>query len=72
MIIDLADPATIAVGSAALFCVALLLGLPAIRRVRPSRCELAGVDTARTPSPMREVMTNRNVERGAISACLST
>ena len=37
MTIDLADPATIAVGSAVLFCVALLLGLPAIRRVTAIR-----------------------------------
>ncbi len=37
MTIDLADPATIAVGSAVLFCVALLLGLPAIRRVAAIR-----------------------------------
>ena len=37
MTIDLADPATVAVGSAVLFCVALLLGLPSIRRVTAIR-----------------------------------
>lgn len=37
MTIDLADPATIAVGSLALLIIALLLGLPAIRRVAAIR-----------------------------------
>jgi hypothetical protein len=37
MTIDLADPATIAVGSAALLLVALLLGLTAICRVTAIR-----------------------------------
>ena len=37
MIIDLADPVTIAVGTLALLIIALLLGLPAMRRVAAIR-----------------------------------